>query len=219
MNGNSNPIIRQVTYTSILEFSWRTLCANKKYFAVMMLAYVAAYGLGEIVSPFVSNFFHPLLGLMAGLTFFAAQNVLMMGLTKMAIKTSVEAPLSYADVYDTWPLVLNYVIATFVLGILTILGFLLFIAPGIYIIIRCGFSFYFIVDQDMGPIESIKASFRHTEGLALYIFLFYLLLFAVNLGGLLACGVGLLITMPLSTIACACLFRNLVLRGPQTTPS
>lgn len=210
------PITSQLTYTSILRFSWEALLANKKYFGVIMLLIVFANVVGELIPAFLSKILHPAVGIMAGLTFFALQNILIMGLTKMAIKVSVQVPPSYDDIYDAWPLLLTYLIATFVLGIITVAGLLLFVVPGIYLIVRCGFCFYFVIDQNMGPLESIKASFRHTEGMALYVFLFYLLLLLINIGGALLCGVGLLITIPLSSIATACLFRNLVLRGPQT---
>lgn len=42
-------------------------------------------------------------------------------------------------------------------------GFMLFIIPGIYLLIRFSFADYFCITENMGPIESLKASWETTD--------------------------------------------------------
>lgn len=86
---------------------------------------------------------------------------------------------------------------------------LLFLPFAIYFAIRLQFYAYFIIDKNMGPIESLKASWVITKGMTMNLFLFGLLLAAVVILGFVALIVGLLVALPVVSIATAYVYRRL----------
>ncbi len=60
--------------------------------------------------------------------------------------------------------IVPYFLFTLMYGILFGLGLLLFIIPGIIVAIRGSLGMYYVVDQQMGPIEAFKASWAATKG-------------------------------------------------------
>jgi hypothetical protein len=74
---------------------------------------------------------------------------------------------------------------------------------------RLTFFSYFIIDKETGIIESIKASWKATEGNFWPLFLLQLILAGINVLGALALLFGLLITMPLSMLAMAAAYKKL----------
>ncbi len=71
----------------------------------------------------------------------------------------------------------------------------------IYVSIRLGFfGPYLIIDRDFGPVEAIQESWDLTTGHFWGLFGVVLLLAAINLGGALLFGVGVLFTVPLTSL-------------------
>lgn len=93
--------------------------------------------------------------------------------------------------------------------VLYFLGFILVLAVSFYILARFGFCSFFILDKNAGPIESLKASSAATDGIRWPIFLLILALIGLNLLGLLLFVVGLLITIPVTLIALATVYRQI----------
>jgi hypothetical protein len=79
------------------------------------------------------------------------------------------------------------------------LGFIVYVT----IIARLSQFLYLLIDREIGVIESLKTSSRVMEGRVLQFILLGVVIFIVNICGLLAFGVGLLITIPLSLLASA----------------
>jgi hypothetical protein len=71
------------------------------------------------------------------------------------------------------------------------------------------FFSYFIVDKNSGVIESIKSSLSVTKGEVLKLILLTIVLILINIAGVLALALGLLITIPLSMLAVAAAYRKL----------
>ncbi len=95
------------------------------------------------------------------------------------------------------------------LPFLTILAGILLIFPGIYFAIKYKFFIYFILDKSNNAGESLKASAIITRNHMWKLFLFYILIFIINIIGVLVIGVGLLVTLPLSMLAEAHVYRKL----------
>lgn len=89
-------------------------------------------------------------------------------------------------------------------------GFILLIVPGIIFMVMFGMYTYFIVDKNMGPIESLKASRALTKGIRWQLFCFGALLSLLNIAGLLCLVVGLFFTIPASYIAAAYVYEQLL---------
>lgn len=113
--------------------------------------------------------------------------------------------------YSNYKMFLNYIIASVIQGIIVLAGLFLLIVPGIYLSIRLQFYKFLIVDKgDIGPIMALKESWRMTENHTWNLFLFTLLIILLNIVGAMLFGIGLFVTVPVSIVGYALLYRKLL---------
>lgn len=103
----------------------------------------------------------------------------------------------------------HYLIAEVISGLLVIIGFIIFIVPGIILSLKFQFTNFFIVDQGLGPIAAMKKSWMVTKGVKLKLLIFDLTLILLNLIGLLVFGFGLLVSYPMTLVAQVILLNKL----------
>ena len=101
------------------------------------------------------------------------------------------------------------VIASLILAVATIIGFVLCILPGLAVMFFTAFTLYFIIDKGMPAIEAIKASVSFVMANAGTLIVFFLACIAAYIVGALLCGVGLLVAIPVVVIAQAYAYRTL----------
>lgn len=82
-----------------------------------------------------------------------------------------------------------------------VLGLSLCLVPGFILIVGWWFAQYFVVDQELGPIESMKASWNLTRGQRVNVFVLGLLSVMLYFFGISVCCVGALITLPMCFLA------------------
>ncbi|SVE56612.1 uncharacterized protein METZ01_LOCUS509466, partial [marine metagenome] len=85
----------------------------------------------------------------------------------------------------------------------------LYLLPCFYMWIKIQFFPYFIISEELGPIDSLKKSYEITEGQSTNLVLFLMLLIIINLLGLIPFGLGLLITIPFTFVATGVMFSAL----------
>ncbi len=108
------------------------------------------------------------------------------------------------------------ILAGIILGLLSFVGLLLCILPGLIVAFFGSYFVYFILDQDAGAWDSIKASFSFVkDNIGNLLLLFILSVIAIFVGALL-CGIGLLVAYPVVFIAHAYAYK--VLRGQPVAP-
>jgi len=82
------------------------------------------------------------------------------------------------------------------------------------------FTSFIVIDRALGPIDAMKESKRITSGYRWRLLGFVLLLALINLAGVIALVVGLLVTVPVTSIAFANAYRVLSDRaGVQPVPA
>ncbi len=101
---------------------------------------------------------------------------------------------------------IQYFLVTIISTFLMIVGFMVFIIPGFYIMSRLIFVQYLVVDKKLNFDEAIKQSWRISDGFVLQFIAFFCAMIFVILVGLLAFLVGLLIAIPISMLASAQLY-------------
>ncbi|MGZ5384229.1 MAG: hypothetical protein ACXW1Y_09285 [Acidimicrobiia bacterium] len=139
-----------------------------------------------------------------------------MGVIRIALKIVDGRPVETADLFQRADQALPYFIASVIVGIMVGIGFIFLIIPGIYLAITFGFFGYNIVDKEHGIVESIEQSAAITRAQKGDLFVFGVALFLFNLAGAIALGIGLLITVPVSMLALAYVYRKL--SGEPVTP-
>lgn len=110
----------------------------------------------------------------------------------------------------------KYLGASILLALVIVAGFLLLIVPGVIFALMFMFTPFIVIERALGPIEAMKESHRLTYGHKWKLLGFTLLLLLINLLGALALIVGLLVTIPVSTLAFVHAYR--VLGGKAGTP-
>lgn len=86
---------------------------------------------------------------------------------------------------------------------------LLLAVPAIFLSFRLLYVGYLVVDRGLGPIAALKESWAITDGQAIWLFLFSMAIVALNLLGLVAILIGLLVTIPMTLMASAYVYRQL----------
>jgi uncharacterized membrane protein len=108
----------------------------------------------------------------------------------------------------------KYLGASILLGLAVGIGFVLLIVPGIIFVLMFLFSTFLVIDRELGPIEAMKESNRITYSHKWRLLGFTLVLLLINLLGAIALLVGLLVTIPVSSLAFTHVYRALSGRTP-----
>ena len=112
----------------------------------------------------------------------------------------------------------KYLGASILLALAVAIGLVLLIVPGIILGLMFMFTTFVVIESELGPIDAMSESHRLTRGNKWQLFGFVLLLLLINLLGLLALVVGLLVSIPVSTLAFVHAYR--VLGGkPEARPA
>ena len=91
---------------------------------------------------------------------------------------------------------------TFLLYTLAIIaGFILLVVPGIIVLLALWPAFLLVMEDDLGPVEALKAAWGLTRGYKWKLFVLGLAGFAVLIIGVLALGVGLFVAGPVNEVA------------------
>ncbi len=103
----------------------------------------------------------------------------------------------------------KYLGTSILLGLAVGVGFLLLIVPGIIFALMFIFSTFLVIDREIDPIEAMKESYRMTRGHKWNLLGLLLMLILVNLLGVLALIVGLLVSVPVTALALTHAYRVL----------
>lgn len=107
-------------------------------------------------------------------------------------------------------------IAQLLLSVITGVGFLLCIVPGVIALLGLQFATHLIVDRNLAPVDALKESWRLTQGHKMNLFVFGLLVLAVHIAGFLACCIGaLLVSVPVTVIASCYVYLHLIGEQPR----
>jgi uncharacterized membrane protein len=88
-------------------------------------------------------------------------------------------------------------------------GCIFFVIPGLYFALKYSFYGYLIADKKLGAIEALKASARLTVDMKWLLVGFGVVTASVLFLGLLAFGIGLLIAIPVVSLAVIFVYRSL----------
>ncbi len=137
-----------------------------------------------------------------------------LGLTNFALRAhdNVES-VSLGDLWNPAP-IWRFLGAELLAALIIIVGFLLLVIPGIIASLGLGFTPYIVVDRGLGPVESLKESWRITNGNKWRILLLGLALIGINILGVIALIVGLLVSVPITLLAVVHAYRFLQAAAP-----
>ena len=121
-------------------------------------------------------------------------------------KTSIE------DVFSKYKMFFKYFIASFLYALIVMGGLILFIVPGIIWGIKFRYFKFLIVDKNLDPITALKKSAEITQGVKLDLYIFGLIMFVLQIAGLMTFGIGLFFIIPVVWMAETFIYRKLAVR-------
>jgi hypothetical protein len=162
---------------------------------------VGATVLGWLVT--VGLAFVPVLGWIVGF-------VLLGGLDYMFLRRIRGEEVQLGDVFAGFNLaLLDLTMTGLVKWLLTTLGFILCVLPGIYLAVGYVFALPLAIDKKMEFWTAMEVSRRVVHEHWWSVFALVIVLILVVLAGFLACGIGELITIPLASAALMYVYEDL----------
>ncbi|MDR3250077.1 MAG: hypothetical protein LBT42_00220 [Tannerella sp.] len=103
----------------------------------------------------------------------------------------------------------SFLAAHIIFVVITAIGTVLLIAPGIYLALRLQFFFASMVDENTGIVDSFKRSWKITKGYSLRLLILALIMALASFIGQIALFAGIFVAIPLILLMYGCAFRRL----------
>lgn len=193
-----------VSVKESLTFGWEAF-KKDPWFFVGVTAALTIFSM--IVNALTSGGYG--LGALLGLLIsFLASTVITIAYARLALSTATGPHVGWEGLWAPEHF-LNMLGATILQSIIVLVGFVLLIIPGIIASLLLSMTQLSVVDKKLNPIGALKESYRLTRPHLWPLFVFMLALIVLNLIGLIALVIGLLVTLPVSLIAVAHVYRKL----------
>lgn len=131
------------------------------------------------------------------------------GLYAMFLKKRRGQPITFGDAFVGFNLFVPLMLAYIVMSLLSGLGFLLCLLPGIYLCVAWTFTLMLVIDRKLDFWPAMELSRKMVNKHWWGIFGFLLVCALINLAGVLACCIGWLVTMPITFAATACAYEDI----------
>lgn len=140
----------------------------------------------------------------------AVNAILELGMINVYLRVLDGEEAKVADLFSATKQMFTYVMGNFCFNFMLFWGYIFFIVPGVIVSIAVQFYSYFIVDKEIGPIESIRASWIASRGDRLNIFLMVLLFHLLRGFGTMMFVIGVIPVNMIISLATADLYRQLL---------
>jgi uncharacterized membrane protein len=134
--------------------------------------------------------------------------LLFMGITRVVLKVTRGERPEVGDLFITEHYG-AFLLASLLFYVMFAVGLVFLIVPGIAVAVIFGFYGFAVIDRGDGITEALNCSVEITKGHRWTILVLGLAAFGINLLGALLCGVGLLVTYPVTMIAWAYAYKTL----------
>jgi hypothetical protein len=151
------------------------------------------------------------LGVQLATTFvgWAIQEFFAVGLTRQSLSATRTGTAQFAEIFSGGPRFLPFLVMSALKTLAIGLGLIVFVVPGVILGLGLWMSRFYLVEQGLGPLASMRASWDATEGHKGNLFLLGLAGVALTFAGLAACCIGIFVTQSLFLVASAIVYRRL----------
>ncbi len=176
-------------------------------FLFWFISVVLSIGIDLVLLLFGSVNEHLVLAMASKLTLSIAMYPLLAGMIMIGVNRALDRPVRATMVFAYFEFMVNLIMAGFLVTVLTYLGLIALVIPGIYLTIAYSFVMPLIVDQGMGPWEAMETSRKAVTKHWFKVFFLYLVLGIIIVFSLIPLGLGLIWTLPLGIVANGVLYR------------
>ena len=193
-----------------ISHGWALFKENKKILILSTILYVALSGLYKQNS-FGRGYYHEGFGSpIVWLVLFALSIIVQIGWFKIMLHVEEGTGTSLKELFTHLELFWKYLGVYVLYVVIVVIGFLLFIIPGFYLMLKYGFAPFLIVDKkDLRIKEAFKQSAQMSDGVKWKLFGLCLVMILLNLLGALALGFGLLVSVPVTMLAYIHVYKEL----------
>ena len=201
------------TIKKVFSYSWETYKHHIGFMLILMIALFGTSILFGWVQGLVENA-RVLLMLITGLSWLVQLiiGMLLIHIVLQLLDTHTANVQAATESFDSFWKYLGGVLLT---SLIVTAGFFLLIIPGIYLAIRLQFVQYLIVDKQYAPLDALQKSFELSRGIVFELFLLMIIFFVINVVGAALFGLGLLVSVPVTLIATAYVYRVLLGMSPE----
>jgi uncharacterized membrane protein len=191
----------------VFAFGWSAMKTNFLFFAVLLIFSGIFKVVENMISESIKNYPFTALGVV--LIFVLVQIIISMIFTKASLQVSNNEAAGSGDFLSFLNSFFSFFGASILYGLVVAVGLILLIIPGIIWAIRFSQYGYIIIDKGIGPIQALKESWEITRGSEWNLMGFSFLSVLINLTGLICLIVGLFVSVPVTTVAAAYVYRKL----------
>jgi len=135
------------------------------------------------------------------------------GFYLVALRIVENEPIAFSNFFDGFRRFMDYSLLGIIRSYITSIGFYFCILPGFYLSLAYSFDILAMSDQEIDFWPAMEMSRQLVTKNFFPMFGFLLLLGLINLGGLLLCGLGLLLTIPLTYCAMTVAYMDIMNQG------
>lgn len=195
----------------IFEEAWDLFVKNWKVVLVLMLLPFFLEFVWNLLTE--GSMLGGLLLMILGILKYVLSLIVSMGVIKGMIMVTKGKKVDIDTILSTKDQVVSYFVGTFLMGLMIVFGLILLIVPGVYALVKYFFVPILIVDKKLGGLEALSESSRMTKGIMMEVFMFVIASFIANLLGLLAFGVGALLTGSVTSLAYVLLYQRITAKA------
>ena len=202
---------------TLFKDSWKDYKSNWKLFIIIGIIFLVVGFVGHIetlLNPITEFHFLPHIGVIRVIQIIGSlfQIFLSLGFIRLLLNIIDKKEYKIKQLFSSVRSLRHFVyfaMAVFIYAVLTSIGMLLFIIPGLILLVVFIFVQYLIAEEKAEFFESFKKSYNMTQGNRWKIFLLMIVIIFFNIFGTMAFFIGLAITIPMSYIIYARLYRTL----------
>jgi uncharacterized membrane protein len=199
---------RPLSLRAAFQFAWRALWQRFGLFAAILLTFGAAWVILEVVVIGGQRFGIGLWAVahLAFLIFFAGLEA---GFARMCLDLYDRRTPTFTDAFARLALGPMLVAGQIIYLLLVVIGLALLVVPGLYLASRFSLFAFCLVDDQPSLIDSFRHSAALSNGTLGQLALLSASLFLLNVLGACVLGLGLFVTIPLSVLMLAAVYRQL----------
>ena len=192
-----------------LRFGWQKTKEHSLVLFQVLLTLFSLHVVQAIVDKSLAN---TALGGLASIAIGVAYIILGTGFLVITLKIAKGETPVYRDIVPDLKLVLMVFLASLLVGVLVFAGLILLVIPGIYFALRFSMVRYAVI-EGAGVMESFERSTKLTDGQKWQLLGFFVVILIANVIGAILLVVGLLVTIPVTTIGLAHVYLKLKARA------
>src|SRR3989344_757157 len=143
--------------------------------------------------------------------------ILRIGYTKIFLRLHDGESPKFLEIFQEYKPFWKYLGVSILYPLVVFAGLILVIIPGIFWAVRFSLSPIILIDMRVGPIKAMRDSWALTRGKFWKLLGFWIVTAILNVLGFVIFGIGLLVTIPVSTLAAIYVYRELSKRLAPTT--